>query len=398
MRVLVLSFYYPRDVAPSAFRTAALVKDMRAAMPPGSQIDVVTTMPNRYGALEADAPAREAQPGLCITRIKVGSHGGGMLRQSLAFASYARAVERVAARQRYDVVYASSGRLMTAALGARLARRTGARLYLDIRDIFAEIMPQILPGGAAGVLAPILSRLERSTIGRADRVNLVSPGFGPYFTARYPGKAFTYLTNGIDDEFVDAASRPQPTEKRGDGVRPVRIVYAGNIGEGQRLHAIIPPMAAELGERVCFKVIGAGGRRRELLAAVSAAGLTNVDVVAPMGRTQLLEEYGGADVLFLHLSAYHALESVLPSKLFEYGATGKPILAGVSGYPADFVRGEIENAAVFDPCDVGGAIRALDSLELRTRARAEFLKRFTRGPIRRALAADVRALAAEGPG
>jgi len=31
-----------------------------------------------------------------------------------------------------------------------------------------------------------------------------------------------------------------------------------------------------------------------------------------------------ADVLFLHLNAYKAFEKVLPSKIFEYAATGRP--------------------------------------------------------------------------
>ena len=49
---------------------------------------------------------------------------------------------------------------------------------------------------------------------------------------------------------------------------------------------------------------------------------------------------GSTDVLFLHLNDYSAFRKVIPSKIFEYAATGKPIVAGVSGYAAEFLRHE----------------------------------------------------------
>ena len=43
---------------------------------------------------------------------------------------------------------------------------------------------------------------------------------------------------------------------------------------------------------------------------------------------------------------------MLPSKIFEYAATGKPILAGVSGYAAEFLNDQVEGVEIFSPCDV----------------------------------------------
>lgn len=96
-----------------------------------------------------------------------------------------------------------------------------------------------------------------------------------------------------------------------------------------------------------------------------------------------------ADVLFLHLNDYAAFRKVLPSKLFEYAAMGKPILAGVAGYPADFIKSEIGNAAVFPPCDVEAAMRAFESLDLRCTHREVFVGKYARRNIMRALATDI---------
>ncbi len=66
---------------------------------------------------------------------------------------------------------------MTAFLGAYLAKKKKTPLYLDIRDIFPDTLSDILPKGLAIVVKPFLSALEKWTIGKAKKVNLISEGF-----------------------------------------------------------------------------------------------------------------------------------------------------------------------------------------------------------------------------
>jgi glycosyltransferase involved in cell wall biosynthesis len=166
-------------------------------------------------------------------------------------------------------------------------------------------------------------------------------------------------------------------------------VYAGNIGEGQALHLIIPELARQLEHRVRFRIIGDGGRKEQLRAAVSKAGVRNVEFVDPVKRDSLISAYSDADVLFLHLNDCDAFRKVLPSKLFEYAASGKPVWAGVSGYAAQFIRTQISNAVVFDPCDAEGAARSLEMLRFEDTSREEFVLQYARAKICRELAGDV---------
>ena len=103
----------------------------------------------------------------------------------------------------------------------------------------------------------------------------------------------------------------------------------------------------------------------------------------------LMREYQEADILFLHLNSYDAFKKVLPSKIFEYAALGKPILAGVSGYAADFLSQEVLNSAVFIPCDVNGAIKALDRLMIKTTNRDKFIAKYSRINIMNLLVQDI---------
>ena len=89
--------------------------------------------------------------------------------------------------------------------------------------------------------------------------------------------------------------------------------------------------------------------------------MENVNLLPPIDRADLVEEYKKADVLFLHLNDHAAFEKVLPSKLFEYAAMGKPIWAGVSGYSLEFIKSEISNCEVFVPCNVTDAINKFDA-------------------------------------
>ena len=309
-----------------------------------------------------------------------------MVGQAKAFLSFAVQASKFARGRKYDLVFATSSRLMTAALGAYLSRRARCPLYLDIRDLFVDTIGDILPRTVAPAARVFFGIVERWTVRTAETVNLVSRGFESYFTARYPRVRLNWFTNGIDDDFTEVDASPakvRPAESA------VRVVYAGNIGEGQGLHAILPELAQRLGDKTSFIIIGDGGRRAQLVEQLAAAGVSNVELRAPVKRDQLIEEYRAADVLFLHLNDHAAFERVLPSKIFEYAAMGKPIWAGVAGYAASFLMQEVSNSAVFRPCDADDALRAFDELELIDAPRIAFVQKFARTDIMRRMAHDV---------
>jgi glycosyltransferase involved in cell wall biosynthesis len=384
VKVLVLSFYYEPDLSAGSFRATALVRALKEKIDPSSSIDVVTTMPNRYRSFARSAEETVSEGGVEIRRIPLPAHSSDIRGQVKAFGEFARQSLRFAKNRHYDLVIATSSRLMTAALGALIARRKNARLYLDIRDIFVDTIGDLFKPPLRWPLKHVFSLLEGWTMRRAARINLVSQGFEQYFRDRYPEVPRSFFTNGIDDEFL----RPLLlTPKAAAADRRPLILYAGNLGDGQSLHRILPGMAHALNERARFVVYGDGGRRRELEAAV--AGLSNVELRDPVDRERLIAAYEEADVLFLHLGAYAAFEKVLPSKVFEYAALGKPVLAGVAGYAARFIREEVENSAVFAPCDVTAGVAAFRSLDLAQRPRPAFNAKFARANIMRAMAADI---------
>ncbi|MEE1904412.1 glycosyltransferase family 4 protein [Pseudomonas inefficax] len=387
-RILLLSFYYPPDLSAGSFRAEALVNALRAELGEHVAIDVVTTRPNRYHSFTANAVNLECSPLLTIRRIDVPAHRSGIRDQARAFISFATSALKITKNQNYDLIFATSSRLMTASLGAFIAQRNGCGLYLDIRDIFVDTLRDLLPARLGRFAALTFSPIERWTINRATRVNLISPGFLPYFNTRYPGRDFTLYTNGVDDLFINQISTSQTAKSVKKSSR-IKVVYAGNIGTGQGLHQILPELAKRLADQVEFHLVGAGSTLEHLRFALKQAKVDNVRISQPMKRDELLRLYHQADVLFLHLNNLKAFRRVLPSKLFEYAATNKPIWGGLSGYAARFAQKRIKNTALFRPCDIEGAIEAFQRLEMQQTSRSDFVEQFSRNNIKKEMAKDI---------
>jgi glycosyltransferase involved in cell wall biosynthesis len=103
----------------------------------------------------------------------------------------------------------------------------------------------------------------------------------------------------------------------------------------------------------------------------------------------LIAMYLNSHILFLHLSDSPAFKKVLPSKIFEYAAMGKPIWAGVSGYAANFLNAEVKNVAVFEPGNHEQALQLLNSLDMTLTKRESFVTKYSRENIMTKMAKDL---------
>jgi len=386
MRLLVLSFYYPPDLCAGSFRTEALICALEKYRSQGLKVDILTTQPNRYSNITVKRSPLEDNEWLRIHRFNIPKHKSGMFDQSKAFLRYAQNVKKISKNGQWNMVFATSSRLMTAALGAHIARSHNIPLYLDIRDIFTDTISDILGKRAFLPFLKIFKWIERSTFKSATRINVVSAGFLDHVQQIVPDHNCSVYTNGIDKDFLS-----QTFDKKSKKNNEKIVLYAGNIGEGQGLHHILPCVAKALSGKVRFRIIGDGGRLPQLKSEISAMGVTNIELCSPIVRDQLLIEYKEADILFLHLNDYPAFAKVIPSKLFEYGATGKPIIAGVAGYPAEFIKNELPSAVTFAPCDVNAMIKVTNSVlnKVEKIDNQEFCKRYFRAVIMDKMCYDI---------
>uniref|UniRef100_UPI004047586F glycosyltransferase family 4 protein n=1 Tax=Algoriphagus sp. TaxID=1872435 RepID=UPI004047586F len=387
-RIVYLTFYFEPDLCAGSFRNTPLAIEL-AKQAHGKKIivDVYTTLPNRYSTFEQSAPEFEELGNLRIHRIPLPPHKSGMLDQVFSFKKFYSEVIKLNKNKRADLVFASSSRLFTAFLGYTIAKKNQAPLYLDIRDIFVDTISDVFKSKILklGIL-PLLRMIEERTFNYAKHINLISGGFRSYFS-KFRNTEFTFFTNGIDEEFLELI--PVVVQKDEVGSKK-KIVYAGNIGEGQGLHKVIPQAAKELGTEFEFLIIGDGGTKKLLQDEIENLSISNVVIQNPVNRKVLQTIYNDADYLFIHLNDYPAFRKVLPSKIFELATFGKPIIAGVSGFAAEFIKSEVSNSFVFNPCNVKQLVNFLRSnITSNTIERNEFKLKYRRSNINKLMAESI---------
>lgn len=387
-RIVYLTFYFKPDLCAGSFRNSPLAVELaKQAKHKDVFIEVYTTIPNRYSSFDIDAPEYEEIDNLRIHRILLPPHKSGMIDQVLSFWKYYNEVLTLNKGKKVDFVFASSSRLFTAFLGYRIAKKSQIPLYLDIRDIFVDTMNDVFKSKFLKILIlPVLKLIESKTFNYAKHINLISGGFKEYFK-KYNQSSFTFYSNGIDDEFIQ--EKNNNSNQINDSRKKV-IVYAGNIGEGQGLDKIIPQAAKLLGNKFQFLIIGDGGTKNLLQSAIEKMEIHNAVLKNPISRKELQNEYKNADYLFLHLNDYPAFRKVLPSKIFELATFNKPILAGVSGFSAQFIKNEINNSFVFNPCDFNSLVNYLLNSEASSNIeRSDFIEKFKRSQINENLASSI---------
>jgi hypothetical protein len=387
-RIVYLSFYFKPDLCAGSFRNSPLAIELaRQTLDKNVVLDVYTTLPNRYSTFDVGAQEYEEVDNLRIHRIALPAHKSGMLDQVFAFWHFYTAVWKLNQSKNADLVFASSSRLFTAYLGYKLAKKYKALLYLDIRDIFVDTMNDVFKSKSVKILIlPLLKIIEAKTFNYAKHINLISGGFKDYFL-RFKSPKYSYFSNGIDEEFI---SRNRSIQSGEVSNTYKLIVYAGNIGEGQGLHRIIPQAAQLLGSDFKFLIIGDGGAKKQLQAEIKNLCLTNVTLKNPVSRNELQSFYDKSDFLFLHLNDYPAFRNVLPSKIFELATFNKPIIAGVAGFSAQFINKEVSNSFVFAPCDAIQLVEHLKNNKSNSIIdRHEFVDKFRRSKINKAMAESI---------
>ncbi len=385
-KILYLTFYFEPDLCAGSFRNTPLVKELAKQSEDIAEIDVIATIPNRYKSFEADALHYEKKGNLNIHRISLPAHKSGMNDQIFSFKEYYAKALKLTKGKKYDLVIASSSRLFTAYLGYKIASKNKTPLYLDLRDIFYDTMEDVLKSKILKTFSlPIIKQIEKRTFSYASHINLISEGFKSYFQ-QYNNCNYSYFTNGIDQVFIDNNAS---LEKSKVPFSPKKIVYAGNLGEGQGLDKIVPDAAKLLGNDYEFVIIGDGGIKDRLVDKVKSYNLKNVTFFNPMKREELIKVYEECDFTFVHLNDYEAFKKVLPSKIFELACFPQPMIAGVGGYANKFISENISNKILFNPCDVEDFVKQLKYFTYIRHKREKFIEKFKRSTINSEMASSM---------
>jgi len=391
LKIVFFTFYYPPDLCAGSFRAIALVQSLSKKMKENDELHIITTHPNRYENHREKADNIQKNGNITVHRFSVPSHKSEMFSQARSFASYALASYKLVNTLNPDFLIGTTSRLMTGVLTGISGRKLKCKYFIDLRDIFSETISDLFSQKSkllSFVFKKTFSLLELWLFRKAVGVNVVSEGFPEYFqTKGLDTSNWSFFPNGVDKEFVNL---PIIENKSSKNIKT--IMYAGNIGSGQGLEMVLPAVAKRMGSDYHFLVIGGGGASSNLISTIKNNNVNNIEILPPVKRDKLIEYYANVDILFLHLNNIPTFRRVLPSKIFEYVAIRKPIVAGLTGYSAKFMIDNVPYASIFDSGDIDGCVNAIlkaENVDIKDKSIDIFVEKYSRAKIMNSMAEHI---------
>jgi len=386
VRILYVSHYFPPEMGAPAGRVAGLGRVWAAA---GHDVHVLTGFPHHpTGRIHPDYRRafrrgflREELDGVHVHRTWIiPAANRGKIRRSLNYSSFMASATIVGSLRlpKPDVVIATSPQLLCAAAGQLLARRFRVPLVMEVRDLWPESLIAVGASGQRSFLVGSLERLARTLYARASHIVTVTESQRDVIVRfGVPAARVSVVPNGVDRAFVDAGAALAGVAPAGNG--RFEITYIGTIGMAHHLETLLEAAALLRDDsRFHFRLVGEGACRQALETQARAQGLSNVEFCGERPRGEVprwIAESSACAVLLRRNETFH---TVVPSKLLEIMAIGRPIILGVEGE----ARALIERAAAgvcIEPenaAQLAAAIRSLAADPARCRQFGEAGRRF----------------------
>jgi len=167
----------------------------------------------------------------------------------------------------------------------------------------------------------------------------------------------TLITNGIDNYILNYFKGKNLEVKK---KKIYKILYAGNIGIAQDI--IILTELAKKRKDINIILIGKGSQETLIKNRIKDFNIGNINIIKAVPRNEILKMYEEADILFLQLKNIKMFEKTIPSKIFEYLASQKPILFGVEGIAKELLIKEFNRKYYFEANNIESLSRTLDVL------------------------------------
>lgn len=253
---------------------------------------------------------------------------------------------------RPDAVLYIGAQPAAAMLARIVSALAGCPYFVNVTDLAARAALDV--GILGGRLSRILEAFELAAYRKAAGAGVLCRSFEEALVdAGYPRDRIHLLRDPTDLEQI------RPVEP--DGVFRARygipadacvVMYAGSMGRKQGLMNVLAAATRTRSANICWVLVGGGETHNELVETAGQHGLDAIVRFVPFQRDdELSAMFAAADVLLLNQIAA-IKDTVIPSKLLTYMASGRPVLAAVNptSQAAEILR-EAKGGALVAPDD-----------------------------------------------
>ncbi|MGP9787857.1 glycosyltransferase family 4 protein [Glutamicibacter sp. 287] len=222
-----------------------------------------------------------------------------------------------------DLLIVTVPALPTLVAGYIISKLRRVPLVVEMRDAWPELLEE------SGVIR--WKAVERMAVRSITHMQ----SSASKVVAVTPGHAKKLLKGGCKDvEVVTNGYRfkkfNRTKTRSGNGQRPLRVLYLGNLGESQGLQKALD-IAAVSKDWMDLRIVGKGSALPALQTRADELGLSGV-FYPPVKGSAVLDWYDWADTCIVSLREdWKSFEYTVPSKLFELAGYGCHITGFVSG-------------------------------------------------------------------
>lgn len=355
LRIIYFSHYFYPEVNAPASR---LYEHARRWVRQGHQVTVVCPVPSAphgwpYEGYENGVWQEENLEGIRVIRVWTFiAANRRRIRRCMNYVSFMlTSLLALVFLRRHDVIVTTSPQFFCGLIGAFAKFFRRERFVLEVRDIWPESI-EAVGAGKKKFLIQTVGRLAKWMYSRADHIITVGDGYRDKLleVSTVPREKVSVVYNGVDFERFEPEKLDYPEEFRTLGLEDKFVVsYVGTLGMAHGLAVVLK--AAELTQdrpEIAWLIVGDGAERARLQSEAGRIGLNNLHFTGLLPKERVPEVLAASGAGLVHLRKIELFKTVMPSKLFESMALGRPVILGVRGAAEKMLR-RAEGGVAIEP-------------------------------------------------
>lgn len=239
---------------------------------------------------------------------------------------------------RPEVVIATSPQLLVGLSGWWLSRKHRIPFIFEVRDLWPESLVAVGVGNENSLLHRLLSKLAGFLYQKSHHIVVVTPAFKTHLMQKWgvPEEKITIVENGVEtDLFQPRANDDLTAELRRSWNAKDKFVvcYIGTMGMAHGLETLLDVASQLQSSRpdILFVLVGEGAEKERILTMARGRNLGNVRFIDQQPREIIPAYINATDVCLVLLKKTDVFKTVIPTKMLEYMACGRPVILGVDG-------------------------------------------------------------------
>ncbi len=372
MKILYVSQYFPPEMGAPSARVSELARHWVRG---GHRVTVLTGFPNHptgvvpleYRSKLRRVVCREQLDGVEIVRTWLlplpnrKTHERILNYGSFCLSSCFTGTFM----ERPDVIIATSPQLLVGLTGWWLGHAKRVPFIFEVRDLWPESLSAVGVGGDASLMARSLGRLATFLYRTSTHVVVVTPAFKEQLVQKWqvdPAK-ISVVENGVEASVFSSNGTAVDNEHQSQFKGRFIVSFIGTLGNASGLEVSLQAAKQLQGvlPNILFLFVGDGAEREQLISLAQREGLRNVLFLPQQPREKIPALIQASDICLVLLKKAEVFKTVIPTKLLEFMACGRPVILGVDGQAREIL--EKAQAGIFiEPGNATALVGAIKNL------------------------------------